>query len=740
MDRLALPESSGIPTVEEILAGLDTPLSREGEALVRRAYEVAQKAHEGQLRKSGDPYFVHCARVAWLLAGLVSDPATIAAGLLHDTIEDCGLTVEKIASQFSKTVAELVDGVTKISSLNFSTEQEKQADNLRKMILAMARDVRVVMIKLCDRLHNMQTLQHLTPPRQHAIAQTTLDIYAPLANRLGMTRMRVLLEDLAFRYLFPTAYTRLARRMAVRQQRDQAIVDKTREILGQHLGEHNIPAKIQGRRKHLYSLYLKMQRQGLRFDEVHDILAIRIITDTISECYEILGIVHSVWKPIVGKFKDYIATPKENGYRSIHTSVIGEDGEMTEIQIRTHEMHRIAEEGIAAHWKYKEVGGSHGGDGAGTNEEKRLVWLRQLVEWLQDVHDPSEFINELKRDVFEASVFCYTPRGDIIEIPRGSTALDLAYRIHSDLGQRCAGAKINNRMGSIRSIIQTGDVVEIITSKTSHPTADWLQIAQTGRARNKIRHWLKESQHDEFLERGRHLLMEHVRAKFGSSVDEDKVLEILEPSLSQFSVPDTEDLLVEVGFGTIKIGSLIGRINQVLRPAAAPRKVVPRKTANKRKKGKDVVLVEGMTGAITKMARCCSPLPGDSIVGFITQGRGISIHRADCRALTHVRERTGDYDNRVVAVEWGEDSHTLQKAAVRIVCQDRKGLLSDITTAITQLNVSIVGVHSSTSMRDNRVMLKLVLLIEDSDQLNTILNRLETIPGIISLSRVVHNQ
>lgn len=741
MDRLALPENIGIPTVEEILGRFEAPPSAQGEALIRKAYEFAEKAHENQKRKSGDPYFVHCARVAWLLAALVNDPATIAAGLLHDTVEDCGVTTEKLAQTFNKNVAELVDGVTKISTLNFSSEQEKQADNLRKMILAMARDVRVVLIKLCDRLHNMQTLQYLQPHRQRAIAQTTIDIYAPLANRLGMTRMRVQLEDLSMRYIYPAAYTRLAKKMAVRQERDQKIVDRMRAALTEHLAQNNIPAKIQGRRKHLYSVYQKMQKQGLRFDEVHDILAIRIITDTIAECYEILGIVHSLWRPITGKFKDYIANPKENGYRSIHTSVISEEGEMTEIQIRTHEMHSIAEEGIAAHWKYKEAGGSHAGDGAAGAEQKRLVWLRQLVEWLKDVHDPSEFMNELKRDVFEASVFCYTPKGDIIEMPRGATALDLAYRIHTDLGHHCAGVKINNRMGSIRSTIQTGDIVEIIASKTSHPTADWLQIAQTGRARNKIRHWLKESQHDEFLERGHRTLQENIRARFGSSLDEARALEILKGSLKHFALNSIEDLLVELGCGTIKVGSLISRIEQVTRPHQEifRKLVAPQQQQKSKKKSKDVVIVAGMSGAVTKMARCCGPLPGDPIIGFITQGRGISVHRTDCKALAHIRERADAAESRVIEVAWGEASNDLQKAAVRIVCQDRKGLLSDVATAITQLNVSIVGSHTSTNMRDNRAILKLILLIESSDQLNTVLNRLETIPGVLSLSRVVHD-
>jgi GTP pyrophosphokinase len=630
-----------------------------------------------------------------------------------------------------------VDGVTKISSLNFSNDQENQVGNLRKMILAMARDVRVVLIKLCDRLHNMQTLDHLTPNRQRAIAQSTLDVYAPLANRLGMTRIRSQLEDLAMRYLFPDAFTRLAKKMAVRAQTDQQNVDLTRQILQKHLDEQKVQATIQGRRKHLYSLYQKMRNQGLRFDEVHDILAIRVICNTIQECYEILGVVHSIWKPITGRFKDYIATPKGNGYQSIHTTVIGFNHEVLEIQIRTLKMHQEAEEGIAAHWRYKENGGAPALAAVRGEEEKRLVWLRQLVDWLKDVHDPSEFMRELKHDVFEASVFCYTPKGDIVEMPRGSTALDLAYRIHTELGHHCAGVRINYRMASIRSLIQTGDIVEILSNKTAHPTTDWLQIVQTGRARNKIRHFLKESQHQEFLDQGHRTLMETVRSRFGGHVDEAQVIEILTPHLKSYSVSSYEDLLVELGCGTIKTGSLVSRLEQVLRPPAAPRRI-PRMTRKMAKK-KDVVLVDGVSGAVTRMALCCSPLPGEPIVGFITQGRGIAIHREDCAALARVRQRLASDQGRIVNVQWGDASRDLQKVAVRMICHDRKGLLSDITGAVTQLNVNITGSHSTTNPRDNRAIVKLIMLVRDSDELNAVLNRIAQIPGVQSLSRQIHS-
>ncbi len=733
MERLRLPPATGAATLEEIQGRLEPRLAGDGLALIAKAYRKSEEAHCNQQRKSGEPYFSHPSRVAWMLAGLTNDPATIAAGLLHDTIEDCGETFESLKAQFGEEVAQLVDGVTKISSLTF-TDQEHQVVNLRKMILAMARDVRVVLIKLCDRLHNMQTLEHMPLARRRAIAQITLDIYAPLANRLGMTRMRSLLEDLAMRHLHPAVYANLSRRMTVRAERDQLIVDRTRELLLEHLQTQKIPAEVQGRRKHLYSLYRKMMSQGLSFDEVHDILAIRVITDTVAECYEILGAVHSLWKPISGRFKDYIAAPKENGYQSIHTTVIGVEGEVVEIQIRTREMHQEAELGIAAHWRYKEHGGSRRGP---VEDEKRMAWLRQLVDWLKDVRDPSEFMADLKQDMFETSVFVYTPRGDILEMPRGSTALDLAFRIHTDIGFHCSGVKINNRMAPIRSELQMGDVIEILNSKSAHPTPDWLQFVQSGRARNKIRHWLKESQHDNYLERGRRMLMDSVRNRFGSGVDEAQVNKVLEGALKSFNVPTLEDLLVETGCGTIKVSSLIGRLEQVIRPPTPKR--IPR-AVRRRKSGGAVILVDGMDQAVTRMARCCSPLPGDDIVGFITQGRGISVHRADCSALTRIRERSRDFQGRMVPVEWSDASHQMQKVALRIVCQDRKGLLSDVSTSITQLAVNIVGAHTSTNLREGRAILKFVLLIKDSEELNTVLNRLLTIPGVLSVSRTVHER
>ena len=736
MDSLTLPEIQGIPSVEQILERPSVPLGEEEREVIVRAYQVAQEAHADQRRKSGEPYFVHSARVAWLLADMVNDWATIAAGLLHDVIEDCGYTMEGLAARFPDPVPALVDGVTKISSLSFSNDQEHQVHNLRKMILAMAQDVRVVMIKLCDRLHNMMTLEHLPYHRQRAIARSTLEIYAPLATRLGITRLRVHLEDLSMMYLYPEAHRELEQRMRVRGKADQEIVNRTREVLGESLKEAGLPARIQGRRKHLYSLHQKMKRQGLSFDEVHDILAIRVLTETITECYEILGIVHSIWKPLPGRFKDYIATPKENEYQSIHTTVIGPGAEVIEIQIRTEWMHRLAEEGIAAHWRYKEVGGS-AGPGSDADDQKRLSWLRNVVEWLQEVRDPSEFMSELKRDAFDVSVYCFTPKGDIIEMPQGSTALDFAYRIHTQVGHHCSGVRINNRLSPIRTRLQTGDIVEILTSKSTRPTADWLQFVQSGRARNKIRHYLKTMLREQYLERGRRMLMDTANSRYGGQVPEEQIREILEPLMRQYSVEQMDDLMVEIGCGTLKMASVVGRLDKVLRPSRPKR--IPRQPRRAKQRG-EVVLVEGLSGAVTRLARCCVPLPGDEIVGFITQGRGISVHRTDCASLARIRRRSTGAENRLVEVQWGEASRRLQKAAVRLVCHDRKGLLGDVTTAIAQINVNIISANTNTSIRGNRAILKLVVLVEDSNQLNALLNRLSTIPGVIQLSRVVHAQ
>ncbi len=724
-------QSRPYPDVQTLLARVEPPLSPVHAERVRAAYALAERSHAGQKRRSGDPYFAHCVEVALLTAEQVRDWATLAAALLHDTIEDCGLTTKIIQAHVPDPVAELVDGVTKISSLNFSSDREHQATNLRKMILAMARDVRVVIIKLCDRLHNMRTLEHLAPERQREIATSTLELYAPLATRLGTERICHELEDLALRYLNPTFYRQIAGHLERNRERYQAIIDRARTILETELRRATIRAAVTGRVKHLYSIYRKMLRQGLRLNEVHDLIAMRIVTPTLSEAYEALGVVHARWKPVEGRFKDYIATPKPNGYQAIHTTVLGLEGELTEIQIRTEQMHRAATEGIAAHWNYKEDGSLRS---PAAVEAQKLAWLRQLVEALSEIRDPQEFMAAVKHDVFSDSVFCYTPQGDVIELPRGSSVLDFAFRIHSEVGFRCAGARINHKMAPLKSTLQTGHIVEILTAKTAHPTRDWLQIAHTARARNKIRHWLKTHDRPYYLDRGRAIFIEELRHR-APEIAEAAAIKQLNDVAPAFSLAGGEDVLVEIGFGAIKPGAVIHRLAPA--PTTPAKEPPPRRPRRPSPPG--TILVEGMPGALTRMARCCGPGPGDPILGFVTQGRGISVHRTDCPSLRRSQELHADAPNRIVRVEWSDGSERLLRATIRLLCQDRHGLLKDITQTISQMGIGITHSHSDSNFKTGMAIVKMTVMVRDEDLLNRLLKRLQEVPSIRSVTRVLHH-
>lgn len=728
-------ESPVTLTVEDILARFNPPLSEASAGWIRKAWELAENAHKGQKRKSGEPYFSHCANVAKILAELINDWPAVCAALLHDVIEDCNVSYRDLQAIFPPPIPDLVDGVTKISKINFISDREHQAENLRKMILAMAKDVRVVLIKLCDRLHNMRTLNFLDPVRQKAIATSTVEIFAPLAKRLGIQRLSSEMEDLAMSYVQPIIYGRIADHLQRNNEHYQATIAKMKTMVEASLAKSHIPAGVSGRVKHNYSIYKKMLRQGLTFEEVHDLIAIRIVTENVSHCYEVLGIVHSRWKPIEGKFKDYIGNPKPNGYQSIHTTVIGISGEIIEIQIRTAEMHRLAEEGIAAHWQYKEAGAPKT---AAADEAEKLSWLRQLVDWLSDIHDPQEFLAAVKQDVFATSVFIYTPKGDVIEMPRGSTVLDFAFRIHTEVGFRCAGAKLNHKMAPLRTVLKTGDIVEIVTSKSSHPTPDWLQIANSNRAKNKIRHWLKTHDRETYLERGRGMLIEALRQR-APEMGPQEALEKIGHIARQFSVSSADDVLIEIGFGSVRAGAVVSRIlpND---PVAAPsrRAAASSFSAADIKKFTGTILVEGMPGAVTRTAQCCSPRPGDAIVGFITQGRGISVHRVDCAAFQRARWTKADAPNRVVTVEWGDGNKPPIQATIRVMCQDRKGLLSDITAMITQLGVNIIAAQTQSNLKTAQAIIKLRVQVPDEGELNMVLKRLEGVPSVRSLRRTIH--
>jgi guanosine-3',5'-bis(diphosphate) 3'-pyrophosphohydrolase len=606
-------------TLEELLAKAGANRPDADLSVIERAWDYARDAHDGQVRESGEPYFDHPVAVAFILADMNLDPNTIAAGLLHDVIEDTGRSYEEISQVFGSEIATLVDGVTKLSRMDFKSREEQQAESLRKMFVAMAKDIRVILIKLADRLHNMQTLDFSPPDKQRRVAGETLEIYAPLAHRLGMWRMKWELEDLSLRYLDTDAYYDLVEKVATKRQEREGYIEEARETLEAALTEIGISAEIQGRPKHFYSIYRKMENQGKDFSEIWDLMGLRVIVGTLRECYAVLGAVHSIWKPIPGRFKDYVAMPKSNMYQSLHTTVIGPRGEPLEIQIRTWEMHRTAEYGIAAHWRYKEGGG--GGD-----FEDKITWLRQILEWQKETRNGTEFVETLKVDLFSDEVYVFTPRGDVKTLPAGSTPIDFAYSVHTDVGHSCSGARVNGRMVPLNTKLATGDIVEIITSKSqAGPSRDWLAIAKTSKAKGKIRQWLKEEQREASVEQGKELVEKELK-KLGlqvrANMKEERLLEVAQ----KFSYQSTDDLLASVGYGKLSAAQVVT-------------KLVPERTADETPKPSPVkkkagsshgVRVPGVDNLLVRFARCCNPVPGDPIVGYVTRGRGVSVHRKDC--------------------------------------------------------------------------------------------------------------
>ncbi|MBN1901877.1 bifunctional (p)ppGpp synthetase/guanosine-3',5'-bis(diphosphate) 3'-pyrophosphohydrolase [Candidatus Sumerlaeota bacterium] len=713
-----------IAEVKTFLADLKKDRSPEDAALIEKAYNFAEEAHRGQKRASGDPYFSHCVAVTRLLLEMEMDTATVCAGLLHDILEDTAVTFNLLQGEFPEPIPHLVEGVTKISTIRFRSNMEKQAENLRRMILAMAKDIRVIIIKFCDRLHNMRTLQYLPDQKQLIIARDTLDIYAPLANRLGMMQIRSELEDLAMKYLYPDDYQELFDKTRLRAPKRASLIDRTIKILEREIAKRGIHAMIEGRSKHLYGIFQKMRKQNITFEEVYDFTAIRIITDTLELCYDILGLVHSLWRPIPNRFRDFIALPKENQYQSLHTTVVGLEGEATEIQIRTGEMHRVAEYGVAAHWKYKE------GKKGLTDIDLRLQWLRQLIEWLKDIPNPGEFIDALRGDVFADIVFCFTPKGDVVELPKGSTPLDFAYHIHTEIGNLCIGARVNKKYVSLKTPLQSGDVVEIITSNHAHPSRDWLDLVQTSRARNKIKHYLKTKELDQYVRIGRDLLQKALKTK-GLSLSHPVFLEKLEGVIKSLRENSLDDLLFEIGFGSASASDIAARFGKL-------------EEKPKRKKGKKShapgIILHGLDNALVRYSKCCNPIPGDPIIGFVTRGRGISIHKSSCPALMRQKiENSGD-SSRIVQVEW--DSENLPKCQVnlRVVARDRTGLLKDLSGTISQIGLNVEESHSRVISHKNQAVFRFVIFIDDTKQLNDLLNRIKNVPGVISISRIVRKQ
>lgn len=715
---------------EELVVELKKYLSESELATVEKAYKFSLLAHEGQTRISGDPYISHPVAVAHILSRLELDMPTIAGGLLHDVVEDTSTTLAEIEKQFGAEIAYLVDGVTKLSRIEFRSKEEHHLENLRKMFLAMAKDIRVVLIKLADRLHNMRTLKHQPERKQKEIAEETLEIFAPLAHRLGIFTIKWELEDLSLRFLQPEEYYLLVQNISMKRREREVYIEHVIKVLMERLIDVGIKADIQGRPKHFFSIYKKMTDKGKDLNEIYDLIAVRVIVDTVKDCYGALGIVHTLWKPIPGRFKDYIAMPKPNMYQSLHTTVMGFEGEPFEIQIRTIDMHHTAEYGIAAHWKYKE-----GVKGGGKDFEKRLAWLRQILEWENEVRDTEEFMETLKIDVFSDVVFVFTPKGDVIELPAGSVPIDFAYRIHSDIGHRCIGSKINGRIVSLDYVLKNGDIVEIMTSKQANgPSRDWLKLVKTSQAKNRIRQWFRKEKREENIIRGRELLEKELK-KQGLDPLEFFKSERLQETAKRVNLNNTEELYLTVGEGAVSPIQVIGRVKDEIYkdkiPSAQPitdfenKKAIYSKSCNG-------VSVRGVDDVLIRLSRCCNPLPGDKIVGYITRGRGVSIHRFDCpNALYHLKEE----ENRIVDVNWDETSDATFQVEVVVMALDRARLTMDIMNTLADMKVQINAVHAR-AVRNNLATVNLKIEIRDLKHLNHIFEKIKKVKDVTEVFRV----
>jgi guanosine-3',5'-bis(diphosphate) 3'-pyrophosphohydrolase len=698
--------------------------------LVQKAYEYSQKHHSGQTRASGEPYLVHPLGVALVLAEMKMDPVAIAAGLLHDSVEDTSVTIVDIRKEFGEQVAHIVEGVTKISQIDFATREEQQAENLRKMMLAMVDDIRVVLIKLADRLHNMRTLEHLEPERQQKIAKETLEIYGPIAHRLGMGKIRGELEDLGFRFMDPITYEQVHKAVEARRKKGEQFLARVGQVLRDKLKEAGITAEVESRIKRLFSIHKKLVRQKINVDQVYDLYAMRVITKSVQDCYAVLGIVHNVWRPVPGRIKDFIAMPRPNFYQSLHTSVITEDGTPFELQIRTEEMHRMAEEGIAAHWKYK--------DGpVSAQDEQRLAWLRQVVEWQRDVSDPTEFLSTLKIDLYPEEVYTFTPKGKVVVLPRESTPIDFAYSIHTEVGHSCVGAKVNGRMVPLRHRLHSGDIVEIITQPAHKPSRDWLGIVKSSRARHKIKHWLNIHQRERAIEIGRKLIEKEAR-KYRVALKEIKDEE-LQKIASDYGLGQPDDLMAGIGYGKYSARQILAR----LAPAAGEPvdagdgdKSSGLASVVRRVFGGDsnnnAIRVKGQGDLLVYRARCCNPIRGEDIVGYVTRGKGVAVHAQSCPNVVNLMYEP----ERRIDVEWAGDETAAGSYAVKITvfCDDRFGMLKQITAVISDTKTNIRNVEARTSNGQGNI--DVILDIVDLKHLENIITGVRKIPGVHDVQRL----
>ena len=741
MKEFVSPES----LYEELIASVRKYHPSTDISLIEKAYRIASEAHKGQVRKSGEAYIIHPLCVAIILAELELDKETIVAGLLHDVVEDTVMTVEEIATEFSEEIALLVDGVTKLGQLSYDADKvEVQAENLRKMFLAMAKDIRVILIKLADRLHNMRTLKYMKPEKQKEKARETMDIYAPLAQRLGISKIKIELDDLSLKYLEPEAYYDLVEKVALRKSVRDEYVQQLVADVKKHMANAGIKADVAGRAKHFFSIYKKMVNQDKTIDQIYDLFAIRILVDSVKDCYAALGIMHEKYKPIPGRFKDYIAMPKPNMYQSLHTTVIGPSGQPFEIQIRTFEMHRTAEYGIAAHWKYKEA--NNGGATSTTvTEEEKLSWLRQILEWQRDMSDNKEFMTLLKSDLdlFSDTVFCFTPSGDVKNLPNGSTPIDFAYSVHSAVGNKMVGAKVNGKLVPIDYVIQNGDRIEVITSQNSKgPSRDWLIIVKSTQAKNKINQWFRSELKEENILHGKELITAYAKSK-GINFSDINKTEYQEKIIRKYGFHDWNSCLATVGHGGLKESQIVNRMYDEYKkdhPVTMTDQevlsvIAENKPAEAVKHSKSGIVVKGLYDVAVHFSKCCSPVPGDEIVGFVTRGRGVSIHRTDCINILHLSnmERV-----RLIEAEWqaGADQEAFGEyhAELKIFCHDRPGLLVDITKVFTEAEINISGIHSKTS-KQGIATIDVAFQTKGREQITKIVEKIKQIESVMDIER-----
>lgn len=694
---------------------------------ITKAYYFAKNAHEGQFRNSGEPYFVHPVAVATILAQLYMDDATIIAGLMHDVLEDTDVTFEQMAQEFDEEIAKLVDGVTKLKKIKYQSKQESQANNLRKMVLAMNSDIRVIIIKIADRLHNMRTLEYMKKAKQLEKAKETIEIYAPLAYRLGMSSVKWELEDLSLRYLEPDIYYDLAEKVKKKRSEREKIIQDIISEIDLSLKKNNINAKIKGRPKSLYSIYKKMYKQNKTFDEIFDLTAIRIIVPTVSDCYAVLGIVHSKWKPIPSRFKDYIAVPKPNLYQSLHNTLIGSNGEVFEVQIRTFDMHKTAEYGIAAHWKYKE------GVDRTTNFDEKLTWLRQLMDWQREVNDNREFITSFKEDFITDEVFVFSPKGDVINLVTGSTPIDFAYKVHTAVGNNCVGAKVDGRIVPLSYKLKNGNIVEILTNpNSSGPSKDWLKIVKSSQARTKIKQWFKKENRSLNIVKGRDMLEKEIR-RLGYTYSKILKDEWLLQIAKRLSFNSTDDMYASIGFGNVHLKQVIPKLKEYYNDYYDENiedlltDIKSEKSSNFNNKGINVI---GIDNVEVSFAKCCNPLPGDKIIGYITKGRGISVHTIDCSNIKSILN--GD---RLIEVEWSNTKNLFYKVEIAIISLDQVGALADVAKVISESKLNLVGMNAKTG-KDKTFITNIIIEIKNNEELQRLTNKIKSVKGILDVYRV----